>query len=178
MVDLEPGPNRLTLKICGDDASQSAPCVWGAPDGAPDATLIFSNDLAQSQAFAKAFAKKKQSDKLLAQAGPEGPIQLFQKLTLGGAKKAAPAALKPSHVTWPIPAVTILPGTTPVIFAKQAADSAPTVRRAARRAPGRGSQSIWRMDQEGRSTRRARPAAQSRSALGARVGSPHEPQLA
>ena len=81
LVDLEAGPNELTIKLCGDDASPVGSVRVAAPDGAPDPSLIFSNDLVQSQAFAKAFAKKKPSDKLRAHAGPEGPIQLFQKLT-------------------------------------------------------------------------------------------------
>ena len=128
-VDLEPGPNELTVKLCGDDASPVGSVRVAGPDGAPDPSLIFSNDLLQSQAFAKTFAKKKPSNTLRAQAGPEGPIQLFQKLTAG--KKAAPAAALEAYARY----LADTGGDDPTRheardFAKQAADNEPTVRRA------------------------------------------------
>ncbi len=144
LVDLEPGPNELTIKLCGDDSSPVGSVRIAAPDGAPDTTLVFSNDLLQSQAFAKAFEKKKPSDKLRAHAGPEGPVQLFQKLTAG--KKPSPASLE-SYARY----LADTGGDDPARheardFAKQAADAEPTVRRsllAGRLAEDRNQTGDW-----------------------------------
>ena len=126
-VTLEPGPNELTIKLCGDDQSPVGSVRVAAPDGAPDPSLVFSNEIAQSQAFAKAFAKKKPSDKLRAHAGPEGPIQLFQKQVTG--THPNPAALE-AYARY----LAETGGDDPARheardFAKQAADSEPTVKR-------------------------------------------------
>ncbi|MES1178141.1 MAG: DUF3857 domain-containing protein [Myxococcales bacterium] len=144
LVDLEPGPNELTIKLCGDDNSPVGSVRVAAADGAPDASLIFSNDFLQSQAFAKAFAKKKPRDKLRAHAGPEGPVQLFQKLTAGG--KGKPSALE-AYARY----LADTGGDDPARheardLAKQAADAEPTVRRlllAGRLAEDRNQTGDW-----------------------------------
>lgn len=146
LVDLEPGPNQLTVKLCGDDQSPVGSVRVAGPDGAPDTTLVFSNDVAQSQEFAKAFAKKKPSDKLKPQQGPQGPIQLFQKLVPGGGKAAAPAALE-AYARY----LADTGGDDPARheardFAKQAADAEPTIRRlllAGRLAEDRNQSGEW-----------------------------------
>ena len=144
LVDLEPGPNELTIKLCGDDQSPVGSVRIGAPDGAPAANLTFSNDLQQSQAFAQAFAKKKPNHQLRAHAGPEGPVQLFQKLTAG--KQPKPAALE-AYARY----LADTGGDDPARheardFAKQAADSEPSVRRlllAGRLAEDRNQTGEW-----------------------------------
>jgi tetratricopeptide (TPR) repeat protein len=143
-VDLEPGPNELTIKLCGEDQSPVGSVRVAAPDGAPDPSLVFSSDIAQSQAFAKAFAKKKPNDKLRAHTGAEGPVQLFGKLTDG--KHPAPAALE-AYARY----LAETGGDDPARheardFAKQAADAEPTVRRlllAGRLAEDRNQTGDW-----------------------------------
>ncbi|HEY1533954.1 MAG TPA: DUF3857 domain-containing protein [Polyangiaceae bacterium] len=157
-VELEPGPNELTIKLCGEDQSPVGSVRVAGADGTPDATLSFSNDLLQSQAFAKAFAKKKPSEKLLAQAGPEGPVQLFQHLTSG--KQPKPAALE-AYARY----LAETGGDDPARheardFAKQAADSEPTVRRlllAGRLAEDRNQSGEWLKRAEALAAREAQP---------------------
>ncbi len=162
-VELEPGPNELTIKLCGDDTSPVGSVRVAAADGAPDPTLVFSNDFLQSQAFAKAFAKKKPSDKLRAHAGPEGPVQLFQKLTLsGGGRQAKPAALE-AFARY----LADTGGDDPARheardFAKQAADAEPTVRRlllAGRLAEDRNQTGEWITKAEALAAHEAQPNA-------------------
>ena len=157
-VELEPGPNELTIKLCGEDNAPTGSVRVAGPDGTPDTTLVFSNDLAQSQAFANAFAKKKPSDKLRAQAGPEGPVQLFQKLTRG--KQASPAALE-AFARY----LADTGGDDPARheardFAKQAADVEPTIRRlllAGRLAEDRNQTGEWISKAEALAARDPRP---------------------
>ncbi|MEO6603675.1 MAG: DUF3857 domain-containing protein [Polyangiaceae bacterium] len=161
LVDLEPGPNELTLKLCSDDSSPVGSVRVAGADGAPDPTLVFSNDFLQSQAFSKAFAKKKPSDKLRAQAGPEGPVQLFQKLTLSsGGKLPRPEALE-AFARY----LADTGGDDPARheardFAKQAADAEPTVRRlllAGRLAEDRNQTGEWITKAEALAAREGRP---------------------
>ncbi|MEO7037344.1 MAG: DUF3857 domain-containing protein [Polyangiaceae bacterium] len=157
-VQLEPGSNELTIKLCGEDQSPVGSVRVAGPDGAPDTTLVFSNDLGQSQAFAKAFAKKKPSEKLLAHAGPEGPIQLFQQLVAGKAPK--PAALE-AYARY----LADTGGDDPARheardFAKQAADAEPTVRRlllAGRLAEDRNQNGDWIKKAEALAARDPKP---------------------
>ena len=157
-VELEPGPNELTLKLCGEEQSPVGSVRVAAADGSPDPSLVFSNDFAQSQAFAQAFAKKKPSDKLRAHAGPEGPIQLFQKLTAG--KHPTPAALE-AYARY----LAETGGDDPARheardFAKQAADAEPTIRRlllAGRLAEDRNQTGEWIKKAEALAARDPRP---------------------
>jgi tetratricopeptide (TPR) repeat protein/transglutaminase-like putative cysteine protease len=157
-VDLEPGPNQLTLKLCGDDQSPVGSVRVAGPDGAPDASLTFSNGWAESLAYAKAFAQKKPPSKLRAHAGPDGPIQLFQKLTRG--KQTKPAALE-AFARY----LAETGGDDPARheardFAKQAADSEPTVRRlllAGRLAEDRNQTGEWLKKAEALAAREPQP---------------------
>jgi tetratricopeptide (TPR) repeat protein len=157
-VELEPGSNELTIKLCGDDQSPVGSVRVAGPDGTPDSSLLFSNDVAQSQAFAKAFAKKKPGEKLKPQAGPEGPIQLFQKLTEGA--HPAPAALE-AYARY----LAETGGDDPARheardFAKQAADAEPTIRRlllAGRLAEDRNQTGDWIKKAEALAARDPRP---------------------
>ncbi|HEY4105409.1 MAG TPA: DUF3857 domain-containing protein, partial [Polyangiaceae bacterium] len=157
-VELEPGPNELTIKLCGDDQSPVGSVRVAGPDGTPDSSLVFSNDVAQSQAFAKAFSAKKPSEKLKPQAGPEGPIQLFQKLTEGA--HPTPAALE-AYARY----LAETGGDDPARheardFAKQAADTEPTIRRlllAGRLAEDRNQSGEWIKKAEALAARDPKP---------------------
>ena len=157
-VELEPGPNELTVKLCGDDQSPIGSVRVAGPDGTPDASLSFSNELVQSQAFAAAFAKKKPNEKLRAHAGPEGPIQVFQKLTAGA--HPAPAVLE-AYARY----LADTAGDDPARhearnFAKHAADAEPTVPRlllAGRLAEDRNQTGEWLKKAEALAAREAKP---------------------
>ncbi len=158
LVELEPGPNELTMKLCGEDQSPVGSVRVASADGAPDTTLVFSNELAQSQAFAKAFASKKTSAKLVAHAGPQGPIQLFQPLT---ASKQPSAAALEAYARY----LADTGGDDPARheardFARQAAESEPTVRRlllAGRLAEDRNQTGEWISKAEALAARERQP---------------------
>jgi len=158
LVTLEPGANELTLKLCGDDQSPVGSVRVATADGSPDPTLTFSNELTQSQAFAKTFAKKKSSDKLSPHAGPSGPVQLFQLVVDG--KHGKPADLE-AYARY----LAETGGDDPAKheardFAKQAADAEPTVKRlllAGRLAEDRNQTSDWIKKAEQLAAREGKP---------------------
>ncbi|HEY2409796.1 MAG TPA: DUF3857 domain-containing protein [Polyangiaceae bacterium] len=91
LVELEPGPNELTIKVCGDDQSPVGSVRVADASGMPDPSITFSNDLTQSQAFASA-AEKRKLGKPKASTTIQGPIQAFERIA--SAKSAKPADLE------------------------------------------------------------------------------------
>lgn len=89
-VTLEPGPNDLTLKVCGE---QSAPLIsvrLGDAKGAPDPDLQTSTALQLTEKTAERIRGKKLAKNAKAKPGQAlGPIPEFDKLTSG--KRSRPA---------------------------------------------------------------------------------------
>ncbi|HET9929559.1 MAG TPA: DUF3857 domain-containing protein, partial [Polyangiaceae bacterium] len=98
-VRLEPGPNLLTLKVCGDDQAPTISVRVGDAKGAPDPTLSFSNDVADAEAAATLVAQlaKSKAPAKAAATGLEGPVQYFTKLT---SKANASSAALEAHARY------------------------------------------------------------------------------
>lgn len=84
-LTLEPGPNLLAIKICGDESAPTLSVRLADERGAPDSTLEFSNDLAHAEAAAalaaKAVAAGASAKPQRAETGVLGPVQVFERLT-------------------------------------------------------------------------------------------------
>jgi cellulose synthase operon protein C len=79
-LTLEPGTNDLTLKLCGDDAPPVVSLRLGDARGAPDAQIEVTADIvASEEAAALATKLAEQKSAAAARAGPEGPIQAFER---------------------------------------------------------------------------------------------------
>jgi transglutaminase-like putative cysteine protease/tetratricopeptide (TPR) repeat protein len=92
-LTLEPGPNLLVLKVCGEEQAPTISLRIGAADGEPDPALKFSNDLVNAEpaaAIAARLAKSKGKPQKLT--GSEGPVQLFERLTSRSGASAADIA--------------------------------------------------------------------------------------
>jgi tetratricopeptide (TPR) repeat protein len=103
-LTLEPGPNPLVVKVCGEDNAPEVSLRIADDKGAPDARLVASIDIADSQKAAErlaAAAKKsgataaqakappaKAAEAKVAVKTPIGPVPLFQKLTSGKKPRA------------------------------------------------------------------------------------------
>ncbi|HEY8946252.1 MAG TPA: DUF3857 domain-containing protein, partial [Polyangiaceae bacterium] len=84
-VTLQPGPNLLAIKVCGDEAAPTVSVRLADERGAPDPALTFSNDFAATEAAAALAAKPAKK----APPGALGPVQIFESRT---AKATASAA--------------------------------------------------------------------------------------
>ncbi len=119
-VVLEPGQNSLLVKVCGDDTAPVLSVRLADAKGAPDATIITSNDFAASAEVAQRIADRskrarggkpkplrapdtdaaaatRSQARLLPHTGPEGPLQYFTKRT---AQKDASAADLHAHADY------------------------------------------------------------------------------
>ncbi|MFZ5895803.1 MAG: DUF3857 domain-containing protein [Myxococcota bacterium] len=96
-VKLEPGPNLLVLKACGDDQAPTVSVRVADAQGAPDAKLSFSNELADAEAAAAIAAELAKSKRKPAPSNLEGPAQYFTRLT---SKNNASAAALESHARY------------------------------------------------------------------------------
>ncbi|HMJ10307.1 MAG TPA: DUF3857 domain-containing protein [Polyangiaceae bacterium] len=115
-VTLEPGQNSLVVKVCGEDSAPVVSVRLADARGAPDASLVTSNDFAASGPVAervaartgKARAQKDPAKaaqapaasakaRVLPHTGPEGPLQHFTKRT---ARKDASAADLQAHAEY------------------------------------------------------------------------------
>lgn len=89
-VHLLPGPNNLTVKVCGDDSAPVVSVRLADSRGTPDKTLVTSNAIETSSAAAEvvrgATAKTPEKGSLL------GAVQSFDRLTAG--KNARPEDLE------------------------------------------------------------------------------------
>ncbi len=128
-VQLEPGLNNLTLKLCGDKTAPIASLRLGDARGAPDAKLELSNRITDSVAAARLVKKLhagKHKPKAIAH-GVQGPLQAFQQRT----SKKHPAAGDLEDFSRYLVATS---GDDPTVheardLARRAAEKAPTVRR-------------------------------------------------
>jgi tetratricopeptide (TPR) repeat protein len=87
-VTLEPGPNNVTLKLCGDDSAPIVSLRLADARGAPDPELETINSFIASAAAAKLVARleKGRHTKHAARDAAsrvQGPLQLFEKQTSG-----------------------------------------------------------------------------------------------
>ncbi len=90
-VQLEPGLNNLTLKLCGDKTAPVASLRLGNAAGGPDPALEVSNLIPDSVAAAKLVKKLhagKHKPRTIAH-GVEGPLQTFKQRTSGKHPSAA-----------------------------------------------------------------------------------------
>ncbi|MGC4090623.1 MAG: tetratricopeptide repeat protein [Polyangiaceae bacterium] len=100
-VRLEPGPNLVVVKACGEDQAPTISLRVADAQGAPDTSLTFSNDLANAEpaaAIAAKLPKAKPGKPTPTPAGGlEGPMQFFTRLT---AKPNAPSAALEAHARY------------------------------------------------------------------------------
>lgn len=83
-LTLEPGPNLLAIKVCGDEQAPVLSVRFSDARGAPDPTLRFSNDFLKTDA-ATALARSNQAAKPPAPKsgdfpGLAGPLQVFESI--------------------------------------------------------------------------------------------------
>jgi tetratricopeptide (TPR) repeat protein len=156
-LELSPGPNNLTLKVCGDEASPAFSLRLADASGAPDDTLVASNDLALSAAAAQKTVPAKAAEEKPADAkgaaqpkkppaasGPEGPVQTLER-------KAGAKAAKPTDLEAYARYLVETDGDDPAEhkardLARRAAEAEPTVERyllAGRLAEDRNKQDEW-----------------------------------
>jgi cellulose synthase operon protein C len=165
-VTLEPGPNSLVVKVCGEDNAPELSVRLADEQGAPDPRLTTSIDIADSQKIAErvqASAKKApgkgnaapqagaKPDKAAPAKKPEGqrgptlgPVPLFERLV---ASKKPRARDLESYARY----LADTNGDDPALhlardFSQRAADSEPTIERyllASRLAEDRNQQNEW-----------------------------------
>jgi transglutaminase-like putative cysteine protease/tetratricopeptide (TPR) repeat protein len=143
---LEPGPNLLAVKICGDEQAPTLSVRFAEPDGTPLRKLTFSQDLAGAEAAAATAARlaKTPADKKPARPIALGPVQAFERMTAGAT--ARPAALE-AYARY----LDETDGDDPALhrardLAQRAAEREPTVERlllASRRAEDRNRVGDW-----------------------------------
>ena len=125
-LELEPGVNALTIKVCGEESAPVLSVRFADAQGGPNAGVQFSNELALStEAAATATRLKDRKPKALPKL--EGAVQAFERLTAGG--KARPADLE-AYARY----LYETDGDDPAVhrardFATKAAEQEPTVRR-------------------------------------------------
>jgi tetratricopeptide (TPR) repeat protein/transglutaminase-like putative cysteine protease len=125
-LELEDGVNTLTLKVCGDEAAPVFSVRLAGANGAPEAGLDVSNDVALSKEAAELVTRLK-TKKPRALPRLEGPAQAFDRLT---ANKQASAAMLEAHARY----LYETDGDDPAVhrardLATRAAEKQPTVRR-------------------------------------------------
>lgn len=125
-LELEPGVNSLTVKLCGDESAPVLSVRFAGAEGAANADVEYTNELSASTAAAELAArvKSKQPKKL---PRLEGAVQAFNRLTAGARPRAADLE---SYARY----LYETDGDDPAAhrardFATQAAEQAPTVRR-------------------------------------------------
>ncbi len=165
-LTLEPGPNPIMLKVCGEDNAPELSLRLSDDKGAPDARLATSVDIADSQ---------KASERLLARAKPAkgkdapvkagekpakppalakprlalGPVPLFEKLTAGAKPRARDLegyARYLAETNGDDPALHLARD-----LSQRAADAEPTIERyllASRLAEDRNQQNEWLLKAE------------------------------
>jgi transglutaminase-like putative cysteine protease/tetratricopeptide (TPR) repeat protein len=98
-VRLEPGPNLLALKVCGDDQAPTVSVRVADARGVPDPKITYSNDLSEAEAAAalvQQLAKSKSKGKAVT-SNLEGPVQYFTRLT---SKANASSAALEAHARY------------------------------------------------------------------------------
>ncbi|MDF3069237.1 MAG: hypothetical protein K0R38_4838 [Polyangiaceae bacterium] len=151
-LTLEPGPNPLVLKVCGEDNAPELSLRLADDKGAPDSRLVASIDIADSQKAAerlRAQAAKvpKKPAKPIADVKPKlalGPVPLFEK-RISGAKP------RPRDLEAFARYLAETNGDDPALhqardLSQRAADAEPTIERyllASRLAEDRNQQNEW-----------------------------------
>ncbi len=91
-LTLEPGPNLLVVKACGDERAPTISVRMAGPDGKPDTSLSFSNDLGNAEAAAATAARLASSKPKPRKLEGDGPVQIFERLTARANASAADIA--------------------------------------------------------------------------------------
>ncbi len=152
-VTLQPGNNRITVKICGAEDAPKLALRIGDERGEPDLGIVVPADLiaaatapaGTAPAGAKgAFVKPAAVAKPAAHAGPEGPMQAFEHLVSGA--RPAPAALEAFARYLATTGGDSKPEHRARDLASRAAEAEPTVKRlllASQLAEDRNQQREW-----------------------------------
>jgi tetratricopeptide (TPR) repeat protein/transglutaminase-like putative cysteine protease len=85
-VELHPGVNALSVKVCGDEQPPVLSVRFADAKGAPDPSLQITNDVAES-ARAAELATRLKDEKPAKLPAVEGPVQVFERVQ----KKAKPS---------------------------------------------------------------------------------------
>jgi cellulose synthase operon protein C len=173
-LTLHPGPNPLLVKVCGEDNAPELSVRLAGADGAPDARLVTSIDIADSKKAAErlgaATAKdaKPENEKTAKAAEaakkPEkkgkalGPVPLFEQLTSGKKPKARDLEAYARYLA-------DTDGDDPALhtardLSQRAADAEPTIERyllASRLAEDRNKQHEWLLKAEALAAKSGKP---------------------
>jgi cellulose synthase operon protein C len=89
-LSLRDGFNRITVKVCGDDAAPALALRFGAADGAPDPDL----EVAATEAASTSAARSGSAQKASAKGRVNGPLDTFDEALATAGDKADPALLE------------------------------------------------------------------------------------